>query len=394
MYIKITLIIVGVLIFISSDTLSKNILGENAAFYQQLIYVVIIIYLLNKFKHQKKATSSNVVLGLSILIIYFTMFVNNDVSFGYTVQTLSLITGFIVSKKINFQNFVLAYIKIIYYIALLSIILFSTFLLFPSILSIFPVSLNNADVSYVNLFFYVHFLEVFRNTGIFREPGVYMIYLNIAILFELFYFNKPNKKHILVFVIALMTTLSTGGFLVFLMIFITYFLKTKKIRKYLQSLVFGALIVLIVSLNFDYFESSLMKFDPASTNYGSTVARIASVTVPLNIFMDSPMIGVGFANFESLYQTYSYELFGFIMLSGGHSTNTLINALATFGIIYFILIVIGYYKFTKVFSKSLLIRILIFTSFILMFSNEDIRYSLLYSTLLFYGYNLKKDVEV
>ena len=57
-----------------------------------------------------------------------------------------------------------------------------------------------------------------RNSGPFWEPGIFQIYINIALYFALFFFkNKAGKTpwvHIVVFCITILTTISTTGYLV------------------------------------------------------------------------------------------------------------------------------------------------------------------------------------
>ena len=392
MHKKLILFIVGVLIFCSSDSLSMNIFGDQASYYNQFIYLFLIVVLLYKFWYIGRGfNNTNIVLIVILLLVLTTMVVNANFTLGYGVQFVSLLTGYVISRKVNHQYFFSAYVRIIYFISIVSIILFSLFSIFPNILSFFHVTTNRADVSYVNLFFYSHFLNVYRNTAVFREPGMYMIYLSIAILFELFYFNKPQKKHLLIFVIAMLTTLSTGGFVILSGIYVLNLIQKKGFNNFYKSIIFGVFIILIVVMNFSYFESTILKFDSSSNNYGSTLSRLASVIIPLNIFTESPLFGVGLSKFETLYNFYSYQIFGVLMKSGSQSTNTLFNALATYGVFYFFLIITGIFKFIKVFTKARFLRIAIFILFFAMLSNEDMRYSLLYSTIVFYGYNLENN---
>ena len=226
---------------------------------------------------------------------------------------------------------------------------------------------------------------MFRNTGIFREPGMYMVYLNIGVLFQYFFYKEINKKYLLIFVISLLTTLSTGGFIVFSLLSLIYLLKNNKVKNAIQFIFFFIILCVGILTNYELFQSTFAKFDSSSNEYGSTIARISSVTVPFAIFLDSPFFGVGLSDFKNYYEIYSRNILGYSVKADGQSTNTFFNSLGTYGFCFFMLLSTLVYRFSTLFSKNTPLKIGIFICLILMFSNEDMRYSLLFSVLLFYG---------
>ena len=212
-----------------------------------------------------------------------------------------------------------------------------------------------------------------------------MIYLNIGLIFELFVKNKKENNNVLIFTVAIITTLSTAGYIICLLIFLSYLLKKKNIALFIKSSVFLILISLFVSENFEVFEITLNKFDSESNEYGSFLARYASITVPFSIFLDSPFLGEGLASFAKKFEVYSLYLTGIPLKADSQSTNTFFNSLATYGLIFFCILVVGIFRLSHLFSENNLVRWLLFISLLLMLSNEDLRYSLLFSSLLFYG---------
>ena len=244
---------------------------------------------------------------------------------------------------------------------------------------------GSEDEEYINLFFYIHYNNMFRNTGIFREPGMFMVYLNIGVLFQFLFYKQIKRKYLITYIVTLLTTLSTGGFVVFVFLSFVYLLKSNKIKNAISvASIFIILCVFILS-NFELFQSTFAKFDSSSNEYGSTVARISSITVPTQIFIDSPFFGVGLSNFKDFYEIYSRDLLGFSLKADGHSTNTLFNSLGTYGFFFFLIFLVSVYKFSIIFSNVSIVKIGVFISLLLMFSNEDMRYSLLFSVLIFYG---------
>jgi hypothetical protein len=380
---KLAYLILFIVIFVSVDTvLFGTATVEVLLVIAQIIYFVIVLYLLFS---KSKIKSINWTLQLLLFLILLTQIVHQDYTLGYLIQINVLIAGYVISNYLGFRLFVDVFCKIMFYVAIVSIILFTVFIIFPFTLNYFSVNVNIKEVEYVNLFIYVHFVTMFRNTGIFREPGVFMIYLNVAIIFQLFVKNRSNKKYLIVFIIAILTTLSTAGFIVLLAIGILYLLKGKEKKKKFQGVLFLSIIIFVILNNYELFENTLNKFDSTSGDYSSSVARIASVQVPFAIFLDFPLFGTGLSQYGALYEKYSRELTGFTFKADSQSTNTFFNALATYGFFYFITLIYLFTKLTKLISQKKFPRIILFLIFAMMLSNEDLRYSLMFNILLFYG---------
>lgn len=383
---KIAFFAVIVLFFFSADTLSSSILSaEIAGLLTQTLYVVVILLLLLNLKNNQKNIWAGLILSLLCILVFFTALVNGEFSLGYVIQAIVLITGYVMATKINLKFFIDKYSQILYYLSGLSLLLFSVFTLWSDLVYFFPISVNIEEVEYVNLYIYVHYINMFRNTGIFREPGMYMVYLNIGVLFQYFFYNEINKKYLLIYVISLLTTLSTGGFIVFSLFSIIYLLKNNKVKNAIQFVFFFIILCVGIFTNYELFQSTFAKFDSSSNEYGSTIARISSVTVPSAIFLDSPFFGAGLSGFKDQYEIYSRSILGYSVKADGQSTNTLFNSLGTYGFCFFMLLSTLIDKFSALFSKNTPVKIGIFISLILMFSNEDMRYSLLFSVLIFYG---------
>lgn len=380
-------LVIVVTVFFSPDTLLFGTSGDKLLMLlNQILFTFLIFFLSNNYPNFKDAKFPNFIICSFALIIFTTSLINLDFSNGYIIQLNSLLLGYFIAKKIEFQTFATNFNNVLYYLSLISVFFFTLFNYYPNLIYLFDIKENISGTNFINLYFYVHFIDVFRNTGIFREPGVYMIYLNLAILFELFVSDIIDRKKIFIFVIALITTLSTAGFIICIFLSIIYFMN-KKSLKIGVILLFSAIVILFfVSNNYEYFEAALTKFDSKSNEYGSAVARISSITIPISIYLDSPFFGVGLYSYINLYKFYSSSILGFSLNAESQSTNTLLNALATYGPLYFIFFILAFYKLAKLISKKFLIRLTIFLLFTLMLSNEDIRYSLLFTTLIFFGY--------
>lgn len=388
---KIAYIVVFLLFFVTPDTLTIANANKVTFGLVQGAYVLTGGYILYKYSYTR--LKELMILYILLGLILSTSILNFDFSAGYLIQGIVLIFGYIVCTRIKFAELAYIYNKFLYLICIISIVLFFAFILFPFLTVFFPVQVNSEEVEYINLYFYSHYLYTFRNTGVFREPGVYMIFINIGLLIELMFKDKPRKKYLIVYIAALLTTLSTAGYVVCSAIACMYMVKNRNMKSlfYFGSMVI--LVLLVIVSNYELFELTLNKFDSSSDNHDSAIARLASVSVPWAIFSESPFFGVGLRDYGDWYVHYSRLLYGYPMKADGHSTNTLFNVLATYGAFIFIGIIVGLYKATLLFSEKTIFRLGIMVIFVLMLSNEDLRYSIILSVLLFYGFTPKNQLR-
>ena len=109
----------------------------------------------------------------------------------------------------------------IFFLCVSSLIFWVIQLSIPTILSPF-VCLGIFGHPFYNLFVYAGDMFSFRNGGMFWEPGAFQIFINLALLIELLK-NLPRGRVILVYVITIITTFSTTGFLGMGMLFLIPF---------------------------------------------------------------------------------------------------------------------------------------------------------------------------
>lgn len=392
---NIYLIYVFCLIYFSNDTLIFGTV-DGASINTSIIYSLIILsglflYYSKIFKNKTSSTLNY--LMLSIGCILFTGIFNINFSGGYFYQILIFVTVYIVYRFIPLIPFLLSFRKVIYILSFISIITYFIVLLFPVILSYVPIVENIVGVTKYNFYLSVVNNEgsFLRNSSIFREPGVYMMYLILALIVELYLMNKFNTgidvKYIFVILFALLLTFSTGGYLVFLCFIIYYLLhNNKNIMKFVYFFILGSIIWFLYNIFSDSFEQTqvLNKLQKDSTHYGSTLSRISSIIIPLKIFSHNILVGSGLDSFSKLYSLYSWETYQIMFTSEGTSTNTILNKFATYGLLSGTLFSYAFYKLSSLLS----IRkktILLFIIFLLLFSNEDVRYSLIFNILPFYA---------
>ena len=143
-------------------------------------------------------------------------------------------------------------------------------------------------------------IELVRNQGWFWEPGVNQVYLNILLYLEGFVF-KRGKWIIPLIILAIITTYSTTGIFIMMIVLIPLFIKFIK-RNPLLYIILGLLIIYplfrIAQTNFE---------DKSSDNVSSMNKRIFDLVQPLMIAVDHPFTGVGL-DIEQ-FQKYRSEYF-------------------------------------------------------------------------------------
>lgn len=392
-------IVLYLIIYISDDAFlfgtNKNSLFLILKVVFYIVLIILNIILINKYKQL-----SITILLLLILNIIFTSIANNDFSLGYFYQCITLILGFLITQKFSFDHFFKAFFNVILTISSLSIVAYLFVIIFPEALNYFPTVVNIADKSAHNLFISVMLendgYSLIRNSSFFREPGVFVVYLNIALIFGLFKIPNCKSWQILIILFSLITSFSTAGIIVATIILITYLIQSSTSHKYIKRK--NIVYFLIVAFLFVMFNESINnkifgKLEESSYGYRySTLGRIVSFFVPINIFFDNILLGSGLDSFAKKFTEYSIKIFGVSFLSGGTATNTFLNKFATYGLSFGSIFIFSSIRFSKKIYpyNNYLISTLLFISFFLMFSNEDMRNSITYNIIFFYGINFLK----
>jgi len=380
-----------IIIFISNDTLT---FGTNAdikyIIFKYVVYFLLTFFLLIKSNIKIITLKSTLYLYLIFISIFLTSSLHLDFRGGYVYQIWIILLAFLIAKSLRIEEFSVIFNRYIFILSIVSILVFIVANSFDWLLDYFPVHVNTAGVEFANLYIAGVYKGVglIRNTSIFREPGVFGIYLLLGIIFELFYSAKINKKHIFIFFIALFTTFSTAAFIILFLVIIGYLFRRDKmnfIKNKTTIIFFVVIVIVILSFYSEIYLRIFSKLDSESVSYGSLTARVASVVVNFHIFVTNPVIGCGLSNYGDLFATYSTQHFGIPLNAGGKSTNSFMSIFATYGFLYGSILIWSFMGLIRKFSKNVFIQIILFLSLMMMFSNEDMRYSLLFYVLVFLG---------
>lgn len=177
---------------------------------------------------------------------------SSTLSIGTTFSITSILLIVYASFKIDAQHYIQRLIKLIYYIAFVSIIIFAitktlgfgvSAVLYPFL---YPSFSHDEIYSYGGFIYRFVFLHSERNCGPFGEPGQYQCVLSVALYFVLFrsylFIEKERFRYLLVFFVTLLTTLSTSGYIAMAVIIVCFLLQSKnkvdKRTKYLFWVIF------------------------------------------------------------------------------------------------------------------------------------------------------------
>lgn len=193
-----------------------------------------------------------------------------------------------------------------------------------------------------------------RNCGYAWEPGAFAVYLCLAIFVNLF-FTDPDKKgrtRFVVLVIALLSTQSTTGYLIFVIMILTYLLN-KRLSLILLLLPFVIISMFYVATLPFMSKKVIELIDETKSidqlvedSYGSEISytpqRFTSFLIAFKDFKDNPILGVAGHN----EATWTYKIQTNISTISGIG-----NFLQSFGLIGFFFFVILSYKTSVLFSK-------------------------------------------
>ena len=398
-------IIVLIIVVISDDTI---LFGTNQdSKFIILKYLIIITMFLVLFVNTLigKINISKKIFFITFLLLITIMsacFFNLDFRFGYIYRGCIIIMCMQIPKIVSFQRFAFLYNKIMEVLAISSLVGYSIYILLPGFLSLFPILYNSADNAFYT--FYLSNISVYsygfhRNYGIFREPGVYQMFLIVAMLFQVFVIPKPKIRTQIIYILSILTTFSTTGYIALFFIVFIYMIKNNKYKKDSIKKVIFILILFLMLAYLLLFTDYLSNTGYASVfgklfdrTQNTTNSRLASVIVNIKLFLQSPIWGVGLTNVEILYTPISAQIMG---IPTKHNTNTIFIQLAQYGMFFTTIWIVGIYRLSKIIWERKIVSFLIFILFIILFIGEILSFSIITNILCFYGFygNYKKNID-
>lgn len=395
-------IVIFILLYMSSSFYGLAIPGRvNAS--------ILLIFSVITFLGNKKSRNINLKTLLFIIFAYIssivTMLMNSEDVDNYLIFWVYLFVAYIIYLSIDTTEFILIFNNIMFFLAVFSLISFGILLLFPSVYQYVPMITNRVGLRVYNLFFSVarHSNYFNSNFGIFWEPGAYQTFLNLALFFELFIINNFNVKRILVFLVTIITTFSSTGYLAAMLLIFIYiiydgkFIALRKImnkRKKMSIMMLTFLIVVAIvfpylpnNIKFKVFGKLKAIFNPdlvkSNPSYGSTTARINSIVVPIFNFFKSPIYGVGFDNLTN----------SSINMGSNFLTATPLNWFGLFGLPLGILFNICLWRWTNHVNANKFIKLFIFIFLVIIIISENYNRNSFFLAFLLHGFSSNKSIK-
>ncbi len=266
----------------------------------------------------------------------------SDIFFGYNFLysakfALVLIFAYVFTEIISFEQFQKDYIDSMTVISIIAIIGY-IYGIGNSFFYPWSTVTNINGVHYYNkiIFFAMDDFSRGRNIGIFWEPGIFAIFIVLAMLFIIFdNSEKMQKGKFITLLIALLTTVSTTGYVLMMVVLISLLIVRFRNNKVIFFIgIAGIAIISILLMSNGGIENILMRFFPRVfsklfDNTASVTTRTGSIVINLQNFLEYPW-GVGL--------TKANYLFADKMV--GSQTSTLTLYLVQFGIlgIFFVLL--------------------------------------------------------
>lgn len=261
-------------------------LGFNYYFEQQTVKVilfVICLYLINnKFRGSLDNRHILFIVGLSSILLIQGIYLK-VYSFTTSIHYFLMISIAVMTVAICGKSFVRYFASITFIFACISLVCFTLQNIGISIPYI-AITNTNLDGGIIMRVYNLYYTQLgnpgkglgynARNCGPFWEPGAFQGFLNLSLFFELT-MNQIRDKfwkfRIIIYIISIFTTLSTGGYMVMFTILLYFFSLDKNIPVINKILLFGVACGIFIYLyNTLDFLGSKITTDKSRLNFSFT----------------------------------------------------------------------------------------------------------------------------
>lgn len=346
---KIFVVLILIMSIIRGSAISLCLPHMDDAMYLFIFFIMILFLWKNQCKIPKKTITKNYSAIIIILSAFPSMIGNwnekgNGLSLWISFFT-AVFAAYLLSLFFTRDELLSLFVKAMRYIAVFSMIAYFLFVVIGVSMSGFPTIVKITDdfVKYKSVIFYNMWLyEPTRNCGPFWEPSIFAAYLAFALQIRLFWIK--DERHLLrdsaIFVIALITTFSTGGYiLLFLTVLMVIWNKQRYAFLPIFITVTGVITIVffgesimewLLSVNY-YMFSKIVYFQ----SHGTTQTRIVSMITNFIIWKQHPFIGVGLSELDNQYAIWK-NVISSVELNAAQTSTTFLflAAFGIFGIIY------------------------------------------------------------
>jgi hypothetical protein len=361
--------------------------------------VFLFVFLAFVFTRQHFDSTIILVIAVWLLINFLSAnFINTHEEFSYISLigvTIRIVMPYMIVKICGI-NFFDRLIKYVYVLAIISLILFGLQTLNKGIFYAMAPTLNfmTQEVQHDAGGWYI-FIYMFsawasdRNCGFAWEPGAYACVLVFLLCYQLVKNRFQLDKYVSVFLISLITTFSTSGYLCMFLILIALFLYKDK-RELHPAYFLGLIVFIIFSFFFfqtsEFMEKKIIRYYENQKNEYTLdtgqerINRVEEFNRGLEQSLEWPL-GNGVLTSEFRKNKYGNAV-------GPNSLSSILTQWGWLGLIGFLLTTIYFYNF---FAKRLVVSCLLTLSCcIVLYSNPFMMRYLVYAIMFYYFLYIKK----
>jgi len=335
-------------------------------------------------KTYKPTAFENQIVVIYILLILFVQFIHFDFSLSYEYKIFQLLIGLLIARSLSIPTFGYRYVQVMKVVVILSILIWLLLATGIPFWQYFP---ESGEGDYHTMFFYVVMKDLpdkIRNFGPFYEPGIYQIYLNVALAFYLFSVKKYFSKFTLyILIVGIISTFSTAGYFCMSLLLIAYkYEESNKLSiKNAFILLFFLTAILLLLSNPAIDELVFGKLSIENSSYKSFAIRLNDIIYYFDVWKSNPIFGAGFS---SAYDTVM-DMHFFGNFKYGGNTSTTMRELASYGIIVGGISIIAIFIFAKRLAKKRLSKFIVFAVLLIMINCEGMVLSLFLNTIICFG---------
>jgi len=354
-----------------------------------LIYIIIIsLKIKYKFLVYYTAFISIIFIGQIIKFKYLPV-----ITYGgeYTKIFLAFFIVWVLGKNLSIY-----YVKVIYFFSIVSLIFYFSIILFPNfenyfvteICPFFEIPNLEEQPPHIIIYKFINPSEVnfvhSRNSGPFWEAGAFAGFLVLAIVFNCIQKNSLFKnKEGIVFILALLTTMSTAGYIAFFVFAISWIYYREKSIMKLFFLPLALIVAFLIYNRLEFLdtkvESQIANID--KEDYSSQKrSRFVSALVDLDDIVKNPILGKGKHEVTRFEGYYKDEILT-------HRNNSFTGYAQKFGIIawfvYFYFALLSFKKMIKYYNKPAYLAYIAFFVLCIISFSQDFLYKPFFYIFLF-----------
>lgn len=234
----------------------------------------------------------------AVFTFFLSYAVNGGSLFSEAGDALRIILAFLLVKQVSFFRFRHCYVQVMLFLSVSSLLFYAFPFFNNEVIGYLPVIRGFGTTEFYNAGLYIYPLYIsnslwsyYRNQSIFWEPGAYQMFLNLALILMLYgksgYTVRQKALYAVVFIVALLTTRSTTGYVVLLLVLGGKVLSSSFVGKHWLICCIVCLLALFLLFAFGLLDTVFKKFNPDSFQFASTTRRFYDVYADLLLLVSN-----------------------------------------------------------------------------------------------------------